>query len=53
MVNDRLALEKEDNGTGIELPLVRPGLGLANIRQRAERSAARSRSVHETAVEHD
>ena len=36
-VNDRLTLEIEDNGAGIELPLTRPGLGLANMRDRAEK----------------
>ena len=37
VVTDRLVLEVEDNGTGIELPLVHPGLGLVNIRERAEK----------------
>ncbi len=37
IVTDRLVLELEDNGTGIELPLAQPGLGLANIRERAEK----------------
>ena len=36
-VTDRLVLEVEDNGAGIELPLARPGLGLVNIRERAEK----------------
>ena len=36
-VTDRLVLEVEDNGTGIELPLTQPGLGLVNIRERAEK----------------
>jgi signal transduction histidine kinase len=36
-VTDRLTLEIEDDGTGIELPLVQPGLGLVNIRERAEK----------------
>ena len=35
-VTDRLILEIEDDGTGIELPLTHPGLGLVNIRERAE-----------------
>jgi len=37
VVTDRLVLEVEDNGTGIELPLAQPGLGLVNIRERAEK----------------
>ena len=37
VVTDRLVLWIEDNGTGIELPLARPGLGLVNIRERAEK----------------
>jgi signal transduction histidine kinase len=37
VVTDRLSLEIEDDGTGIELPLVQPGLGLVNIRERAEK----------------
>ncbi len=37
VVSDRLVLNIEDNGSGIELPLVRPGLGLINIRERAEK----------------
>jgi signal transduction histidine kinase len=37
VVTDRLTLEIEDDGTGIELPLVQPGLGLVNIRERAEK----------------
>jgi signal transduction histidine kinase len=37
IVTDRLVLEIEDNGTGIELPLAQPGLGLINIRERAEK----------------
>ena len=37
MVTDRLVLEVEDDGTGIELPLAQPGLGLVNIRERAEK----------------
>jgi signal transduction histidine kinase len=36
VVTDRLLLEMEDDGTGIQLPLVQPGLGLVNIRDRAE-----------------
>jgi len=36
-VTDRLVLEMEDNGTGIELPLAQPGLGLVNLRERAEK----------------
>jgi signal transduction histidine kinase len=36
-VTDRLVLKVEDDGTGIDLPLVHPGLGLVNIRERAER----------------
>ena len=35
-VTDRLILEIEDDGIGIELPLTHPGLGLVNIRERAE-----------------
>jgi signal transduction histidine kinase len=35
-VTDRLVLELEDNGTGMELPLTQPGLGLVNIAERAE-----------------
>ena len=37
VVTDRLVLQVEDDGTGIELPLGRPGLGLVNIRERAEK----------------
>jgi signal transduction histidine kinase len=37
VVTDRLVLQVEDDGTGIELPLARPGLGLVNIRERAEK----------------
>jgi signal transduction histidine kinase len=37
VVTDRLVLWIEDDGTGIELPLARPGLGLVNIRERAEK----------------
>ena len=37
VVTDRLVLEVQDNGSGIELPLARPGLGLVNIRERAEK----------------
>jgi signal transduction histidine kinase len=36
-VTDRLVLWVEDDGAGIELPLARPGLGLVNIRERAEK----------------
>jgi signal transduction histidine kinase len=36
-VTDRLVLWIEDDGAGIELPLARPGLGLVNIRERAEK----------------
>jgi len=37
VVTDRLVLTIEDDGAGIELPLARPGLGLVNIRDRAEK----------------
>ena len=37
VVTDRLVLEVEDNGTGMELPLTQPGLGLVNIGERAEK----------------
>jgi signal transduction histidine kinase len=37
IVTDRLVLEIQDDGTGIELPLTQPGLGLVNIRERAEK----------------
>jgi signal transduction histidine kinase len=37
VVTDRLILEVEDNGTGIDVPLTQPGLGLVNIGQRAEK----------------
>jgi signal transduction histidine kinase len=37
IVTDRLVLEIQDNGTGVELPLAQPGLGLVNIRERAEK----------------
>ena len=37
IVTDRLHLEVEDNGTGMELALAQPGLGLVNIRERAEK----------------
>jgi signal transduction histidine kinase len=36
-VNDRVELELLDDGVGIDLPLVKPGLGLVNIRDRAEK----------------
>jgi len=37
IVTDRLVLEIQDDGTGVELPLAQPGLGLINIRERAEK----------------
>jgi signal transduction histidine kinase len=37
VVTDRLVLKIEDDGTGIKLPLAQPGLGLANMRERAEK----------------
>jgi signal transduction histidine kinase len=37
VVTDRLILEIEDDGTGMELPKTQPGLGLSNIRDRAEK----------------
>ncbi len=37
LVSDRLTVEIEDDGKGIELPVARPGLGLVNIRDRAEK----------------
>ena len=38
VVTDRLVLEIEDDGTGMELPMTRDaGLGLINIRDRAEK----------------
>jgi signal transduction histidine kinase len=36
-VSDRVILELLDDGVGIELPLSKPGLGLINIRDRAEK----------------
>lgn len=36
-VTDRVVLELFDNGRGIELPLSKPGLGLNNLRGRAEK----------------
>jgi signal transduction histidine kinase len=36
-VTDRIVLEVSDNGSGIELPLAQPGLGLGNMRERAEK----------------
>jgi len=36
-VTDRLVLEIEDDGTGMELPMTQPGLGVTNIRDRAEK----------------
>jgi len=36
-VSDRVVLEILDNGIGIALPLTRPGLGLANLRDRAQK----------------
>ena len=36
-VDDRVTLEVLDNGSGIELPLAEPGLGLENMRDRAEK----------------
>ncbi len=36
-VSDRVVLELLDDGVGIELPLTKPGLGLINIRDRAEK----------------
>jgi signal transduction histidine kinase len=36
-VGDRVELELLDDGVGIELPLAKPGLGLVNIRDRAEK----------------
>ncbi len=36
-VTDDLTLQVVDDGTGIELPVVEPGLGLVNIRERAEK----------------
>jgi signal transduction histidine kinase len=36
-VTDRLTLEVEDNGRGIDVPLTQPGLGLVNIGERAEK----------------
>lgn len=37
VVTNRLTVEIEDDGKGIELPVARPGLGLVNIRDRAEK----------------
>ena len=37
VVTDRLTVQIEDDGKGIELPVARPGLGLVNIRDRAEK----------------
>jgi two-component system, NarL family, sensor histidine kinase DevS len=37
VVTDHLLLEVEDNGTGMELPPIQSGLGLVNIRERAEK----------------
>jgi signal transduction histidine kinase len=37
VVTDRLVVEVEDNGTGLELPLTQPGLGLVNMRERAQK----------------
>jgi signal transduction histidine kinase len=36
-VGDQVELELLDDGVGIELPLAKPGLGLVNIRDRAEK----------------
>ena len=36
-VTDRVVLELLDDGIGIELPLTTPGLGLINLRDRAEK----------------
>jgi len=36
-VTDRVVLELLDDGVGIELPQTRPGLGLINLRDRAEK----------------
>lgn len=36
-VTDRLVLELLDDGVGIELPQSKPGLGLINLRDRAEK----------------
>ena len=36
-VTDRVVLELFDDGVGIELPLATPGLGLINLRDRAEK----------------
>ena len=36
-VTDRVVLELLDDGVGIELPLTTPGLGLVNLRDRAEK----------------
>jgi signal transduction histidine kinase len=35
--DDELVVEVTDNGRGIELPLSQPGLGLANMRDRADK----------------
>ena len=36
-VTDRVVLELRDDGIGLELPLTTPGLGLVNLRDRAEK----------------
>ena len=36
-VTDRVVLELRDDGIGLELPLATPGLGLVNLRDRAEK----------------
>ena len=36
-VTDRVVLELLDDGVGIELPQTKPGLGLINLRDRAEK----------------
>ena len=37
VVTDRVTVQIEDDGKGIELPVARPGLGLINLRDRAEK----------------
>jgi signal transduction histidine kinase len=36
-VGDEVTVEVHDNGRGIDLPLTKPGLGLANLRDRADK----------------